>query len=191
MGSLPYARPDIERGHRRTKEEAKDNHREGPRLTILLYPGLTRSAGSRPRHQPHRSSTQRRRQRPCSPGTPLNRSCDSARRGRNASGSSRTDCQTAHNDRSDRRACRPCLADDRGRRTGRFRQSRCELAPSDWMMGAPRFALQVREEGSWSELVLPRSRYFPTTAGVDDWLNSSALNLDSGHTVRISAKLLA
>ena len=57
--------------------------------------------------------------------------------------------------------------------------------------GRTEFALQVREEGSWSELVLPRSRYFPTTAGVDDWLNSSALNLDSGHTVRISAKLLA
>ena len=56
--------------------------------------------------------------------------------------------------------------------------------------GRTEFALQVREESSWSELVLPRSRFFPTTAGVDDWLNSSALNLDSGHTVRISAKLL-
>ena len=56
--------------------------------------------------------------------------------------------------------------------------------------GRTEFALQVREDDSWSELVLPRSRFFPTTARVDRWLNSSVLELESAHTVRISAKLL-
>ena len=57
--------------------------------------------------------------------------------------------------------------------------------------GRTEFALQVWDGERWGERVLPRSRFFPTTAGVDDWLNSSVLNLDSGHTVRISAKRLA
>lgn len=56
--------------------------------------------------------------------------------------------------------------------------------------GRTEFALQVREEDSWSDLVLPRSRFFPTTATVDRWLNSSILTLESAHVVRISAKLL-
>ena len=56
--------------------------------------------------------------------------------------------------------------------------------------GRTEFALQVREQSSWSEFVLPRSRYFPTTARVDRWLSSSVLTLKSGHVVRISAKLL-
>ena len=56
--------------------------------------------------------------------------------------------------------------------------------------GRTEFALQVREESSWSEFVLPSSRYFPATARVDRWLNSSVLTLKSGHVVRISAKLL-
>ncbi|MYD53287.1 MAG: hypothetical protein F4W96_03125 [Chloroflexi bacterium] len=56
--------------------------------------------------------------------------------------------------------------------------------------GRTEFALQVREEDSWSDLVLPRSRFFPTTATVDRWLNSSILTLDSAHVVRISAKML-
>ena len=38
--------------------------------------------------------------------------------------------------------------------------------------------------------MLPRSRFFPTTARVNRWLNSSVLPLESGHIVRISAKLL-
>ena len=57
--------------------------------------------------------------------------------------------------------------------------------------GQTEFALQIWDGERWGERVLPRSRFFPTTAGVDRWLNSSTLSLDSGHTVRISAKLLA
>lgn len=56
--------------------------------------------------------------------------------------------------------------------------------------GRTEFALQVQEDDGWSELVLPRSRFFPATARVDRWLNSSVLELESAHTVRISAKLL-
>jgi len=56
--------------------------------------------------------------------------------------------------------------------------------------GRTEFALQVREDDSWSDLVLPRSRFFPATSTVDRWLNSSILTLESAHVVRISAKLL-
>ena len=56
--------------------------------------------------------------------------------------------------------------------------------------GRTEFALQVQEDDGWSELVLPRSRFFPATARVDRWLNSSVLELESAHTVRISARLL-
>lgn len=56
--------------------------------------------------------------------------------------------------------------------------------------GKTEFALQVLEEDGWSELVLPQSRFFPKTSRVDHWLNSSVLELESAHTVRISARLL-
>ena len=56
--------------------------------------------------------------------------------------------------------------------------------------GRTEFALQIWDGERWGERVLPRSRFFPTTARVDAWLNSSVLDLDSGHTVRISAKRL-
>ena len=70
------------------------------------------------------------------------------------------------------------------------RASKCGSAPQRHDDGRTEFALQVQEADGWSELVLPISRFFPATARVDRWLNSSVLELESAHTVRISARLL-
>ena len=56
--------------------------------------------------------------------------------------------------------------------------------------GRTEFGLQVWDGENWAERVLPQSRFFPTNSRVDRWLNASALTLESGHVVRISAKLL-
>ena len=47
-----------------------------------------------------------------------------------------------------------------------------------------------RPEGS-SERVLPRSRYFPTNARADRWLNSSPVEVNGAEVGRINARLLA
>ena len=56
--------------------------------------------------------------------------------------------------------------------------------------GRTEFGLQVWDGEYWGERVLPQSRFFPTNSRVDRWLNASVLTLESGHVVRISAKLL-
>ena len=56
--------------------------------------------------------------------------------------------------------------------------------------GRTEFGLQVWDGEYWGEWVLPQSRFFPTNSRVDRWLNASVLTLESGHVVRISAKLL-
>ena len=56
--------------------------------------------------------------------------------------------------------------------------------------GRTEFGLQVWDGEQWGETVLPGSRFFPSTARVGRWLNSSFLTLESNHVVRISAKLL-
>ena len=56
--------------------------------------------------------------------------------------------------------------------------------------GRVEFGLQQRlGDGSWGERQLPRVRFFPTTATVDRWLASSALDLPVGD-VRIVARKL-
>ena len=45
--------------------------------------------------------------------------------------------------------------------------------------GRVEFALQERKASQWSERLLPRGRYFPTSARVDRWLRSSPLELPS------------
>ena len=58
--------------------------------------------------------------------------------------------------------------------------------------GRTEFALQVREDDAWSERIEPRANLFQRVedARVGRWANSSLLELESGHTVRISAKRL-
>ncbi len=59
-----------------------------------------------------------------------------------------------------------------------------DLAPADVRIVARRladgrieFGLQQRDTNTWGDRQLPRVRFFPTTAGVGRWLNSSALTL--------------
>ena len=56
--------------------------------------------------------------------------------------------------------------------------------------GRTAFALQVRGDDGWGERIEPRANLFPRVdrARVGRWANSSLLELDSGHTVRISAR---
>ena len=57
--------------------------------------------------------------------------------------------------------------------------------------GRVEFGLQQRDaDNTWGERLLPRVRFFPTTAQVDSWLVSSALDLSVG-AVRIVARKLA
>ena len=56
--------------------------------------------------------------------------------------------------------------------------------------GRVEFGLQQRQaDESWGERLLPRVRFFPTTATVGSWLNSSSLSLPAGE-VRIVARKL-
>ena len=56
--------------------------------------------------------------------------------------------------------------------------------------GRTAFALQVREDDGWGERIEPTANLFRRVedARVGRWANSSLLELDSGHTVRISAR---
>ena len=45
--------------------------------------------------------------------------------------------------------------------------------------GVVEFALQQRDGDHWGERIAPRSRYFPTNARVDHWLNSSPIAIDT------------
>ena len=56
--------------------------------------------------------------------------------------------------------------------------------------GRTAFALQVRGDDGWGERIEPRANLFKRVedARVGRWANSSLLELDSGHTVRISAR---
>ena len=57
--------------------------------------------------------------------------------------------------------------------------------------GKVEFGLQQRQsDDSWGARQLPRARFFPTTADVDRWLNSSPLRLPAGE-VRITARKIA
>ena len=58
--------------------------------------------------------------------------------------------------------------------------------------GRTAFALQVRGEDGWGERIRPRLSSFRRVedATVGRWANSSLLELESGHTVRISARAL-
>ena len=51
------------------------------------------------------------------------------------------------------------------------------------------FALRQREDGTWSERLLPQQRFFPADAATGQWLDSSALTIDSIGAVRISARV--
>ena len=55
--------------------------------------------------------------------------------------------------------------------------------------GRIEFGLQQRHGDTWENRQLPRVRYFPTTAGVNRWLTSSALDVPAGE-VRIVARKL-
>ena len=55
--------------------------------------------------------------------------------------------------------------------------------------GRIEFGLQQRHGDTWENRQLPRVRFFPTTAGVNRWLTSSALDLPPGD-VRIVARKL-
>ena len=57
--------------------------------------------------------------------------------------------------------------------------------------GRTAFALQVRGDDGWGERIEPRANLFKRVedARVGRWANSSLLELESGHTVRISARL--
>ena len=56
--------------------------------------------------------------------------------------------------------------------------------------GKVEFGLQQRNPDGWGDRRLPRVRFFPTTAGVNRWLTSSALDVPAGE-VRIVARKLA
>ena len=45
--------------------------------------------------------------------------------------------------------------------------------------GRVEFALQQHDGDTWSERIAPRQRFFPTTARVDHWLNSTAIELEA------------
>lgn len=53
------------------------------------------------------------------------------------------------------------------------------------------FGIQVHSEGEWvADRTLPRLRRLSPNAEVDRWYRSSSIDLDSGHLVRIVARLL-
>ena len=51
------------------------------------------------------------------------------------------------------------------------------------------FALQQRDGGSWGQRLRPEQHYFPAGAAIGEWLDSSAVAVDSAGRVRISARL--
>ncbi len=55
--------------------------------------------------------------------------------------------------------------------------------------GRLEFALRQREDGTWSERLSPDQRLLPADAATGQWLDSSALTIDSIGSVRISARL--
>ncbi|MYC02882.1 MAG: hypothetical protein F4X58_13285 [Chloroflexi bacterium] len=56
--------------------------------------------------------------------------------------------------------------------------------------GRTELALQILTEGGWGDRVLPGGRYLPARYQGGRWSDSAPLGLDSGHTVRVSARLL-
>ena len=55
--------------------------------------------------------------------------------------------------------------------------------------GRLEFALRQREDGTWGERLSPDQRHLPADAATGQWLDSSALTIDSIGSVRISARL--
>ncbi len=55
--------------------------------------------------------------------------------------------------------------------------------------GRLEFALRQREDGTWGERLRPDQHHFPADAATGQWLDSSALTIDSIGSVRISARL--
>ena len=51
------------------------------------------------------------------------------------------------------------------------------------------FALQQRDGGSWGQRLRSEQHYFPAGAAIGEWLDSSAVAVDSAGRVRISARL--
>ncbi len=64
------------------------------------------------------------------------------------------------------------------------------IAAKRWPSGNTEYRLQVRMNGEWGERIAPHSRSFSARTGVGQWRSGSALELDSGHFVRISAQRL-
>lgn len=55
--------------------------------------------------------------------------------------------------------------------------------------GRLEFALRQRGDGTWGERLSPDQRHLPANAATGQWLDSSALTIDSIGSVRISARL--
>ena len=56
--------------------------------------------------------------------------------------------------------------------------------------GGVELAVQIETQGQWQPRVLPRTRWLSSRSRVDRWISTSAVNLSSGHELRISARRL-